>query len=62
MRLAGHVARMEDRRGAYRVYVGRPQGNRQLVRQGADGRILLKWILKHWDGKTRTGSIWDRMG
>jgi hypothetical protein len=53
---------MEDRRGAYRVYVVRPQRNRQLVRQDADGRILLKWIFKHWDGKTRTGSIWHRMG
>jgi len=26
MRWAGHVARMEDRRGIYRVLVGKPEG------------------------------------
>jgi len=32
MRWAGHVARMGDRRGAYAVLVGRPEGKRPLVR------------------------------
>jgi hypothetical protein len=32
MRWAGNVARMTDRRGAYRVWVGRPDGNRLLGR------------------------------
>ena len=31
MRWSGHVARMADRRGAYRVLVGRPEGRRQLT-------------------------------
>jgi len=30
MRWAGLVARMGDRRGAYRVLVGRPEGRRPL--------------------------------
>jgi len=30
MRLAGHVARMGERRGAYRVSVGKLEGKRQL--------------------------------
>jgi hypothetical protein len=30
MRWAGHVARMGDRRGAYRVLVGRSEGRRLL--------------------------------
>jgi hypothetical protein len=30
MRWAGHVARMGDRRGAYRVLVGRPEGIHHL--------------------------------
>ena len=34
---AGHVARMEERRGVYRVLVGKPEGNRQL------GRPKLRW-------------------
>jgi hypothetical protein len=32
MRWAGHVARMGEKRGAYRVLVGRPQGRRPLER------------------------------
>jgi ribosome-interacting GTPase 1 len=32
MRLAGHVARMWERRGVYRVYVGKREGRRPLGR------------------------------
>ena len=32
MRWAGHVARMGDRRGVYRVLVGKPEGKRPLGR------------------------------
>ena len=32
MRWAGHVARMGDRRGVYRILVGELEGERQLVR------------------------------
>ena len=32
MRWAGHVARMGDRRGLYRVLMGKPEGNRPLRR------------------------------
>jgi hypothetical protein len=32
MRLAGNVARMADKRGAYRILVGRPEGRRPLGR------------------------------
>jgi hypothetical protein len=44
MRWAGHVARMG--RGAYRILVGRPEGNLEDV--GIDGRerIILERILK----------------
>jgi hypothetical protein len=35
-----------DRRGAYRVWVGRPEGKKDLENLGLDGRIILKWILK----------------
>ena len=37
MRWAGHVARMEERRGVYRVLVGKPAGKRQL------GSPRLRW-------------------
>jgi hypothetical protein len=32
MRWAGHVARMGEKRGSYRILVGRPQGRRPLWR------------------------------
>ena len=32
MSLAGHVARMGERRGVYRVLVGKPEGKRPLVK------------------------------
>jgi hypothetical protein len=32
MRWAGHVARIRERRGVYRVLVGKPEGKRQLGR------------------------------
>jgi len=32
MRWAGHVARMGERRGVYRVLVGKPEGKRTLGR------------------------------
>jgi hypothetical protein len=32
MRWAGHVARMGEKRNAYRLLVGKPEGKRPLVR------------------------------
>ena len=37
MRWAGHVARMGDERGAYRVLVGKPEGKRSLGRPRRKG-------------------------
>ena len=31
-RMAGHVARMGERRGVYRISVGKPEGKRPLAR------------------------------
>jgi hypothetical protein len=51
MRWAGHVAGMGDRIVAYRVLVGRSEGNRQLGRPGYRWRIILQWIFRKWDGE-----------
>jgi hypothetical protein len=62
MRWAGHVARMGEGRGAYRVLVGDLREGNHLEDPGVDGRIILKWIFKKWDGGTWTGLIWLRIG
>jgi hypothetical protein len=43
MRQAGHVAYMGERRGAYRVLVGKPEGKRSLgrPRRGWDDNIKM---------------------
>jgi hypothetical protein len=28
---------------------------------GVDGRIIIKWIFKKWDGEAWTGLIWLRI-
>jgi hypothetical protein len=62
MRWAGHVARMVEGRGAYRILVGRPEGRRPLGRPRRKWEIILKWIFKKWDGGIWTGLIWLRIG
>jgi hypothetical protein len=38
MKRAGHVARMREKRNAYRLLVGKPEGNRPL------GRSRRRWV------------------
>jgi len=62
MRWAGHVARMGDRRGAYRFLVGKPEEKRPL------GRPMCRWEdnsemdLQKVGWKCRTGLIGLRRG
>jgi hypothetical protein len=37
---------MRERRDAYRILVGKPEGKRSLGKPGVDGRIILKRICK----------------
>jgi hypothetical protein len=49
MKLTGHVARMRERRNAYRILVGKPEVKSPLD-QDVGGLIILKWILERQDG------------
>jgi len=58
---AGHVARMGEERGVYRVLVGKPEGKRALGSLGVDGWIILKWISRRWDVVMWIGLGWPRI-
>jgi hypothetical protein len=40
---------MGERRGVYRVLVGKPEGKRKMGDPGVDGRIIFKWIIRKWN-------------
>jgi len=61
MRWAGHVVRMVENRGVYRVLVGKPEGKNHLEDQGLHGRILLNWIFRKWNVGVWIGSSWLRI-
>jgi len=48
--MSGHVARMGEGRGAYRFFVGKPEGKSHLKDPAVGGSIVLKWIFRKRDG------------
>jgi hypothetical protein len=62
MRWTGHVARMEERRGAYRILVGRLREGDHLGDPGVDGRVITNCIFNKWDRGAWTGLSWLRIG
>jgi len=47
MRLAGHVALMGERRGLYRLLMGKPEERDHFGDPSVDGRIILRWIFRN---------------
>jgi hypothetical protein len=47
---------MGERRGVYRVLVGKPEGKKPHGNPGVDGRIILRWIFRKLDVGAWTGS------
>jgi hypothetical protein len=62
MRWAGHVARMGERRGIYRVLLGKPEGKTPLGRPRCRCEDNIRWIFRKWGVGVWTGSIWLRIG
>ena len=61
MRWAGHVARMGEERGVYRVLVVKPVGKNHWEDLGVDGWMILGWICRRWDVGIWTGLGWPRV-
>jgi hypothetical protein len=51
---------MGERNGAYRVLMGKPEGD--SLEDDLGVRIILRWIFGKWDEGTWTGLIWLRIG
>ena len=62
MRWAGHVARMWEWRGVYRVLVGEPEGKRPLRRPRRRWEDNIKMDLQEVGCEVWTGSSWLRIG
>ena len=62
MKWAGHVARMEERRGVYRVLVGKPEGKRPLGRPRRRWEDNIKMDLQEVGCGILTGWSWLRIG
>jgi hypothetical protein len=46
MRWIGHAARIGEKRNAYKILVGKPEGKRLLGRPKRRWGIILTWILE----------------
>ena len=51
MRWAGHVARMEEGRSAFKMLTGNLQERDLWGGQGVDGRLISEWTLKIYVSK-----------
>jgi hypothetical protein len=65
LRWTGHVARMRERRGAYRVLVGKPEGRRPLGRPRRRWEDTIKTDLREvgcgcvdWIGLSQDRDRW----
>jgi hypothetical protein len=53
---------MGEKRNAYRILVGKPERNIQLLRQRRKLEDNIKIILEIWDASLWIGLIWLRIG
>jgi hypothetical protein len=64
MRWAGYVARVEEKRNACRIFVGKPEGRRTLRRPRSRWVDNIKMDLREigWDEVDWIGLIWLSIG
>jgi len=61
MRETEHVARMENKRAAYKVWRWNLKEREYLGDEDVDVRIILKWVFIKYNWKAPTGLIWLRI-
>jgi hypothetical protein len=54
-----HLVHMGEGRGVHRVLMGERD---QWGDPDVDGRIILRWIFRKWEGVVGTGWSWLRIG
>ena len=59
---AEHVARVDERRGAYRVLVEKPERKRSLRRPRRRWEDNIKMVIQEVEWREWTGLIWLRLG
>jgi hypothetical protein len=62
MRWAGHVARMGEKRNAYKILAGKREEKRPLERPRRRWVYNIKMDLREVDGMDLIGWIWLRIG
>jgi len=60
--MGGHVARIGERTGVYRILVGKPEGKRPLGRRRRRWEDNIKRVLQEVACGVCTGSGWLRIG
>jgi hypothetical protein len=60
--MGGACSACGEKRSVNRVLVGKPEDKRPLERPSVDGRIILRWIFRKWDGGVWTRLSWLRIG
>jgi hypothetical protein len=48
-------------KGAYRVFVVKPEGKSHLEYRSIGGNIILRWVFSKWDVGVWNGLIWIKI-
>jgi hypothetical protein len=59
--MGGSCSSEGERRGVYRVLVGKAEWKETWGDPGIVGRIILRWIFRKWDVLVWTGLGWLRI-